>query len=137
MSQRLTLAETLKYATQMADALAKALGPNRTCDLKPANIMIAGTAGWLLDFGLAGGRTGGGRRRWRPGPSQMETIPPKGRSSAALIHIPGNRPREEGERALRYLLFQVWSLRNGHGPPREAPTKLATLSAILRQSRGG
>ena len=135
----LTLAETLKYATQTADALAKAHGAGIVHrDLKPANIMI-GEDGRvkLLDFGLAKlvePEAGDEFMATRTEPAE-ELRTEEGSIAGTVAYM--SPEQAEGRKidarsdifSFGLVLYEMVTGRRAF----EGGTKLATLSAILHQ----
>ncbi len=135
----LTLAETLKYATPVADALAKAHAAGIVHrDLKPANIMI-GEDGRvkLLDFGLAKlveREAGDEFLATRTQPAEQ----PRTEEGSILGTVVYMSPEQaEGKKldgrsdifSFGSVLYEMVTGRRAF----EGGTKLATLSAILHQ----
>jgi serine/threonine protein kinase len=135
----LTLSETLKYATQVADALAKAHGAGIVHrDLKPANIMI-GEDGRvkLLDFGLAKlvePESGDELMATRTEPAE-ELRTEEGSIAGTVAYM--SPEQAEGRKvdarsdifSFGLVLYEMVTGRRAF----EGATKLATLSAILHQ----
>ena len=137
--QGLRLNDALKYAVQIADALAKAHSAGIVHrDLKPTNVMV-NEEGLVkvLDFGLA--KLTEQSRAMSP-PPRLPGMAKEGRSRKGRhcrnrsLHVTGTGRRQEGRCAFGHLLAGVGAVRDGDGAEGfQGTSKMSTLSAILHQ----
>src|SRR5262249_55585375 len=111
------LEAALRYAMQMADALANAHRAGIVHrDLKPGNIMLTKTGATLLDFGLAKA-TGSVRTA---GASILSTTPPGVTAQGTILGTFQNMAPEEGK-----------------GWDGDAPTDIFAFGAVVYKMIGG
>jgi Tol biopolymer transport system component/tRNA A-37 threonylcarbamoyl transferase component Bud32 len=137
----LRIPETLKYAVQITDALAKAHSAGIVHrDLKPANIMVADDGRVkILDFGLA--------KLAEPGPQPGDTQAtltermesgPETEEGTVIGTVAYMSPEQAEGRAVdaRSDIFSfgavLYEMLTGHRAF-EGPSKVATLAAVLRE----
>ncbi len=138
-SGALPLELTLRYATQIADALEKAHRAGIVHrDLKPANVMLTKAGVKLLDFGLAKAVAAG------PAPPNGETmaaaspITARGRHRRhRAVHGAGANRGTAGGRAHGHLCVRGRDLRDGDRDARVRERAASADAGGARSDRGG
>jgi len=111
--------QTVRYAAQIADALAKAHSQGITHrDLKPANIMLTKSGAKLMDFGLA----------------KLEKGPPP--LAEALTEITAERNRLTGEGTI-VGTFQYMAPEQLEGKEADARTDIFALGEVIYETATG
>jgi len=111
----LNVADALKLAMQIADALDKAHRHGIIHrDLKPANVMVTRNGAKLLDFGLAKAATAGQDLLI----TRTTPLTAQGTILGTYVHVARANRGRRSRRAQRHLGVRVRVARDAHGPPR-------------------